>query len=129
MPKAAIKLHLFLDNNIPDSIGRYLQRRGHSVQRQRFHIPADSPDPVVATTAMKAGRILVTQDKDFTSQRFQQERFAALSRISLSGQSNTLLAALKEHLHLLEFQWAHCQQTGIGRMIAHVRVGQVRFRS
>ena len=129
MPDAAIKLHLFLDNNVPDSLGRYLQRRGHSVHRQRFYIPADSPDPLVATTALEAGRILVTQDRDFNSQRFQQARFARLSRIGLSGPGQTLLDALKQHMHLIEFQWAHCQQIGAARMVAHVQVGQVRFRT
>lgn len=128
MLQPAVKLHLFLDNNVPDSLGRYLQRRGHSVQRQRFYIPADSPDPIVATTAMEAGRILVTQDKDFNSQRFQQERFARLSRIALSGESHTLLPALKEHLELIEFRWGQCQRSST-RMIAHVKLGQIRIRS
>src|SRR5690349_23269678 len=101
MPAAAVKLRLFLDNNVPDSIGRYLQRRGHSVLRQRFHIPANSPDQLVALTAVTADRILVTIDKDFNDQRFQQNRFARLSRISLSGPSHTLLDAVKAHLHLI----------------------------
>ncbi|KQM50974.1 hypothetical protein ASE69_06310 [Sphingomonas sp. Leaf208] len=129
MPKAATKLYLFLDNNVPDSIGRYLQRQGHSVQRQRFYIPADSPDPVVAMTALQARRILITQDKDFNSQRFQQDRFATLSRISLSGASVTLLPALKEHLALIEFKWSHGLQTKALRMIAFVKVGNVRFKA
>lgn len=129
MARAAIRLHFFLDHNVPDSIGRYLQKRGHSVHRQRFYIPADSPDPLVATTALQAGRILVTQDKDFNSQRFQQDRFASLSRVGLSGEGQTLLAALREHMHLIEFQWEHCQRGGSGRMIAHVKVGQIRFRA
>jgi predicted nuclease of predicted toxin-antitoxin system len=73
MSKAASKLAFFLDNNVPDSIGRFLQRRGHSVWRQCFYIPADSPDPLVAMTALTAGRILITQDKDFNSQRFQRQ--------------------------------------------------------
>src|SRR5438128_11026411 len=125
MPKLAAMLPLFLDNNVPDSVGRYLQRRGHSVHRQRFHIPADSPDPVVATTAMESGRILVTQDKDFNSQRFQQERFERLSRVSLSGPSHTLLDAMKEHVHLIEYQWEHMIRSGTKRIIAHVKVGQL----
>jgi len=129
MSKATTKLAFFLDNNVPDSIGRFLQRRGHSVQRQRFYIPADSPDPLVAMTALQAGRILVTQDKDFNSQRFQQDRFASLSRVSLSGSAVTLLPALQEHMHLIEFQWAHSQTAGKGRMIAFVKLGNVRFRT
>jgi hypothetical protein len=128
MGTIAVRLPLFLDNNVPDSLGRYLQRRGHSVHRQRFYIPADSPDPIVATTAMKAGRILVSQDKDFNSQRFQQDRFASLSRIAFSGEAQTLLPALKEHMELIEFRWAQCQRNR-SRLIAHVKVGQVRFRA
>jgi hypothetical protein len=128
MGTIAVRLQLFLDNNVPDSLGRYLQRRGHSVHRQRFYIPADSPDPVVATAALKAGRILVSQDKDFNSQRFQQDRFASLSRIALSGEAQTLLPALKEHMELIEFRWAQCQRNR-SRLIAHVKVGQVRFRA
>ncbi|MCL6741802.1 DUF5615 family PIN-like protein [Sphingomonas sp. RB56-2] len=129
MATAAIKLLLFLDNNVPDSIGRYLQGRGHSVLRQRFHIPADSPDHLVAMTAMKAGRILVTIDKDFNAQRFQQGKFATLSRIALSGPSHTLLDAVKEHAHLIEYQWSHIQKTGGVRMVAHVKAGDFRFRA
>ena len=128
MPRAAIKLHFFLDNNAPDSIGRYLQGRGHSVQRQRFYIPVDAPDQLVATTALKAGRILVSQDKDFNSQRFQQPRFAQLSRIGLSGAGQTLLDAMKEHILLIEFQ-AGLRFAQNARIIAHVKVGQVRFRN
>jgi predicted nuclease of predicted toxin-antitoxin system len=129
MRRTATKLHFFLDNNVPDSVGRYLQGRGHSVKRQRFHIAADAPDPVVAVTAMESNRILVTQDKDFNSQRFHQERFARLSRVSLSGPSHTLIDAIKEHLHLIEFQAQHTMASGGSRVIAHVKVGQVRFRS
>jgi hypothetical protein len=129
MSKAGIKLAFFLDNNVPDSVGRFLQRRGHSVWRQRFYIPADSPDPLVAMTALVEKRILITQDKDFNSQRFQQDRFAELSRISLSGSAVTLLPALREHIHLIEFQWQYIQDARKGRMVAFVKVGNVRFRS
>lgn len=129
MARAAVKLHLFLDNNVPDSIGRHLQRRGHSVFRQRHHIPADSADQLVALTAMKADRILITIDRDFNSQRFHQPRFANLSRISLSGPPHTLLDAIKEHLHLIEYHWEHLQRSRAPRMIAHVKVGNCRFRA
>lgn len=129
MPKAAFPLRFFLDHNTPDSIGRYLQGRGHSVVRQRFNIPADSPDPLVATTAMNAGRILISQDKDFNSQRFQQPRFAGLSRIGLSGEGPTLLPAIKQHILVLEFQFHHYLNSPAPKLIAHVKVGQVRFRT
>jgi hypothetical protein len=121
------KLRFFLDQNVPDSVGRYLQGRGHSVERLRYHIAEESPDPIVGMTALKAGRILVSWDKDFNSQRFRQERFAGLSRISLSGEGPTLLAAMKEHIDVVEFQLQRVPKGG--RWVAHIQLGNVRFRS
>lgn len=119
------KLRFLLDNNVPDSVGKYLQRRGHSVVRQRFCEGADAPDPVVAMTAINAERILVTQDKDFNGQRFRQPRFARLSRIGLSGPGPTLLPAVKAYIDLIEFQFHRKLKTG--RAVAHVAHNQIRF--
>lgn len=126
MGKPPVKLKFFLDQNVPDSIGAYLQGRGHSVYRLRHHIPDNSSDPEVAMTALKAGRILVSQDKDFNGQRFQQVRFAQLSRIGLSGLGPTLLNAMKRHIQVIEFQLARIPRGG--HVVAHVQMEQVRFR-
>lgn len=128
MAKASIKLRCFTDNNVPDSVGRYLQSRGHSVHRMRHHMPHDSKDPVVATAAMEAERILISWDKDFNDQRYVQPRFQRLSRIGLSGDGPTLVGAIREHIHLIETQWEHCQRTR-ARMIVHVKIGQIRIRT
>jgi uncharacterized protein with PIN domain len=121
------KLRFFFDQNVPDSICRYLRGRGHSVLLLRHHIPDNSPDPVVGMTALQADRILVTWDRDFNAQRFRQERFAELSRISLCGAGPTLLPAVKEHIAVLEFQMPRCPPGG--RMVAQVQIGIVRFRT
>jgi Domain of unknown function (DUF5615) len=121
------QLRFFLDQNVPDSICRYLRGRGHSVLLLRHQIPDNSPDPVVGMTALQANRILVTWDKDFNGQRFRQERFAELSRISLCGAGPTLLPAVKEHIAVLEFQMPR-RPIG-GRMVAHVQTGIIRFRT
>ena len=121
------KLRFFLDQNVPDSIARYLRRRGHSVLLLRHHIPDDSPDPVVGMTALQGDRILVTWDRDFNAQRFRQDRFAELSRISLSGAGPALLTAVKEHIAVLEFQMP--RRPAGGRMVAQIQVGIIRFRT
>jgi hypothetical protein len=77
-------------------------------------------------TALQAGRILVSCDKDFNGQRFQQERFARLSRIGLSGPGPTLLPAMKKHIEVVEFQFARTPRNG--RLIAHLNLDQVKFR-
>ena len=120
-------LLFFLDQNVPDSICRYLRGRGHSVLLLRHHIPDDSPDPVVGMTALKAKRILVTCDRDFNAQRFRQDRFAELSRVALCGAGPTLLSAVKEHIAVLEFQMPRFPIGG--RMVAQIQVGIVRFRT
>lgn len=119
-------LRFFSDQNVPDSIGRYLKRRGHVVLRLRDHIPEDSPDPIVGMTALTADCILISWDKDFNSQRFRQPRFASLSRLALSGNGPSLSAAVKEHIEVLEFQFQRIPKGG--RTVAHVKVGDVRFR-
>lgn len=121
------RLRFFLDQNVPDSIGRYFRGRGHSVLLLRHHIPDNSPDPVVGMTALDAGRILVTCDRDFNAQRFRQDRFATLSIVSLCGPGPTLLPATKEHMPVLEFQMPRAPIGG--RMVAQLKVGMIRFRS
>jgi hypothetical protein len=127
MVGARAKLRFFLDQNIPDAIGRYLRGRGHSVALLRYHIPDNSPDPVVGMTALQASRILVSWDRDFNAQRFRQDRFAELSRVSLCGAGPTLLSAMKEHIEVLEFQMARVPKGG--RMVAQLQTGIVRFRT
>lgn len=122
------KISFFTDHNIPDSVGDYLRNRGHSVFRLRHHLADDSPDPIVATAALRAGRVLVSWDKDFNTQRFMQPRFALLSRLALSGAGPELLPALKQHMHLIEFQWSWGVRTHAPRMIAHIRLGQIKFK-
>lgn len=78
-------------------------------------------------TALQAGRILVTWDRDFNSQAFRQERFARLSRLSLSGAGPTLLNAVKEHIDLLEFKFPAAPKGD--RIVAHVSVGQIKLRT
>lgn len=127
MARGSIKLRLFTDENIPDSVARYMRGRGHSVFKAKAHLPEGSPDPVVATAAMKDGRILVTWDKDFKDQRFKKGRFARLSRIGLCGQGPELVKALRKHIKVIEFQAAEAFKARNGRIIAFAKIGNVRF--
>jgi len=52
------------------------------VVRVRDVMAADSADLVVAEAAMRAGRVLVSWDKDFHQQRFLKPRFKSLHRIA-----------------------------------------------
>ena len=128
MARALIRLRFFTDENVPDSVARYLRGRGHSVYRAKGQLAERTPDQVVATVAMEDDRVLVSQDKDFKSQTYQQPRYARLSRLALVGPGPTLRDAVREHIHLIEAQGVHRHAHG-GRMIIHVQVGQIRIRT
>lgn len=129
MAKRTQQLRFLIDENVPDSVARYLQRRGHSVYRAKRHLPEGTPDPLVATAAMEADRILVTWDKDFNDQRFQKARFARLSRLGLSGHGPELVKAVRKHIRVVEFQWCEKVRLGHKRMIAFVKIDGCRFKT
>ncbi len=129
MARATIQLRLFTDENIPDSVGRYLRGRGHSVYRAKAHLPEGSPDPIVATAAMEDDRILVTWDRDFNDQRFQKDRFARLSRIGLSGDGPELVVAMRRHMRVIEFQWSEKVRLRQARLIAFAKIDGCRFKT
>jgi hypothetical protein len=129
MAEQTPSLGFLTDNNVPDSIGAWLIERGHDVHRMRDLMPNDSPDPVVAVAALDAGLLLVSQDKDFNAQRFAQAKFARLKRIGLIGPGPTLLAALKQHIHLIEAHCAWAERETVERVTFQVGLGQIRIRS
>lgn len=122
------KLRFLCDNNVPDSVARYLQRRGHSVLKIRTVMAADSPDPVVAQAAIDDERILVSWDKDFQQQRFMAPRYASLSRLAFSCPPSIAVERLKTEMALIEGEWALMSRRKSARMIVAIGRDQVRFR-
>lgn len=94
------------DNNVPDSIGEYLTERGHDVVRVREIMAADAADTLVAVPAMRARRVLVSWDRDFTHQRFEKARSAELSRIGMSCTEENGRARFEENIDRIEFEYA-----------------------
>lgn len=61
------RITFFTDENVPDSVGRALAARGHSVALLRDHLVHGSPDQVVAKFSELMGAALVSLDRDFDS--------------------------------------------------------------
>lgn len=99
----AAALKFLTDVNVPDSVGRVLEARGHTVTKVREIMAVDSPDPIVAEAAMHNGLILVSWDKDFNHQRFLRDRFKSLSRIGFSCPEPDGAGRLEEVLDIVEF--------------------------
>jgi predicted nuclease of predicted toxin-antitoxin system len=58
-------MRFFVDQNVPDSVGRFLESRGYAVILLRNRIPTDSPNTLVAAVSEANNAVLVTFDPDF----------------------------------------------------------------
>lgn len=116
------QLHFLTDANVPDSLGKYLQERGHDVVRVRDIMAADAKDPVVAEAAMRSSRILISWDKDFNHQRFLKERYRVLNRIGFSCPEPDGVDRITEVVDLVEFVFERAKGTPIALKIAGDKV-------
>ncbi|NJR72140.1 MAG: DUF5615 family PIN-like protein [Gammaproteobacteria bacterium] len=64
-PATTKKIPFFTDQNVPDSVGDYVVKAGHTVVRLRDEMPTNTKDPVVAVACSTAGHVLITHDSDF----------------------------------------------------------------
>ena len=114
------------DHNVPVSVGNKLTEMGHDVVRVSEVMPADSADPVVAKAAIEDQRILISWDRDFNAQRLASPRYAALSRIMMSGPEHEGAARLETVFDFVEFALRRLPnepkiiRIGIGRVQIHV---------
>ena len=53
-----------LDQDVPDAIARIIQEAGHEASHLREHLPIESTDDHVLTSARTRGAILVTCNRD-----------------------------------------------------------------
>jgi predicted nuclease of predicted toxin-antitoxin system len=104
-------MRFFVDQNVPDSVGRFLKSHGYEVILLRDRIPTESPDTLVAAVAEANNAVLVTFDPDFKALASRigigRRRFTKLSLIRFekcreSQAANRIEAALS----LIEHEWA-----------------------
>lgn len=117
-------LRFFIDQNVPDSVGRVLQAAGHEVILLRQQLVTNAPDPLVAAVSEMFGAILISHDKDFKSLAPRMEigrrRFGRLSRIALECSEPQAAQRVKAALSLIEHEWDVAQANKDKRMIVHI---------
>lgn len=62
-------LRFFLDQCVPDAVGRFLNDSGHDAVYLRTVLETNTPDQLVAAQALHDDRILVSVDSDFRKMR------------------------------------------------------------
>lgn len=110
MSAAKLTLRFFLDEGVPDSVGRYLSRAGHAVIYLRDAIPTGSADQLVCAASEANEAILVAMDGDMKkiAQRHGvgQSRFRRLNLIRLACRESRAATRLEEAMSLVEHEWS-----------------------
>jgi predicted nuclease of predicted toxin-antitoxin system len=124
-------MKFFMDQCVPDSVGRFLEAAGHEVVFLRREMPPDSPDPLVAAISEMMGAVLVTHDSDFKALAPRVPgaggRFKKLSRIQLGKCQGPMAASRMEvALSLIEHEWSVAQVSDDKRMIVDIGLTSIR---
>lgn len=109
MPKRR-SIPFFTDQNIPDSVGRFLISSGHTLIRLRDVMATTTPDPIIAVACSRAGHVLVSHDRDFRqiAKRLkitQRQYHNSLHRIMLKCLEPDDVSRMTEALSLVESEW------------------------
>lgn len=123
---------LLIDENVPDSVARFLVERGHDVRYVRDLFPAGIPDPVIATVGDRLSAIVVTWDRDFESlvrriPEGNRSRFRRLGRISFKCNEVRGKELLERWIDMIEFHYEHASQRSDIRMIVQIQESGVKF--
>jgi hypothetical protein len=103
-------VRFLIDQNIPASVGRALDERGHSITHVRDILRPDSPDQLIAFLAIQEGFVILTHDRDFRNinelaPHGYRRRFHRADRIILGPTSTRAVPRLLAVLDLIEFMY------------------------
>ncbi|WP_022728538.1 DUF5615 family PIN-like protein [Fodinicurvata sediminis] len=104
-------LRFFLDEGVPDSVGKALAQAGHTVIYLRDAIATGSPDQLVCAVAEANEAILVAHDGDMRQlakrHGVSAKRYKRLSLIKLSCRETQSAKRIEGALSLIEHEWHH----------------------
>jgi predicted nuclease of predicted toxin-antitoxin system len=104
-----LRLKLFLDEGVPDSVGRSFAEAGHVAIYLRDEITPGSPDEVVCTMSEENEAILVALDADMRKlarrRGVGKNRFRRLSLIKLSCRESRAAERVRLAMSLIEHEW------------------------
>ena len=120
-------MRLLIDENVPDSVARFFEARGHEVLYVRDLFPAGTPDPVIATMGDRVSAIVVTWDRDFDRlvRRMipsgSREKFRRLGRITFSCNEVNGVKRLEQWIDHIELHYSKAQQSSDVRMMVQIQ--------
>ena len=103
-------MRFFVDQCVPESVSKVLEKHHHEVQRLRDSIAPDSPDTLVAAVAESNEAILVTLDAGFkqinSRHGIGRSRYRHLSMVRFEKCRESVTAKrLDEAMSLIQHEW------------------------
>lgn len=125
-----LSLRLFLDEGVPDSVGRAFQDAGHEVLLLRNAIAPGSPDPLVCAAAEVNAAVLVALDSDMKQLASRRgvggQRFKRLSLIKLSCRETRAADRVRDAMSLIEHEWAYGASAASRRIFIEIGNASIR---
>lgn len=123
-------LMLFLDEGVPDSVGRCFSSAGHKVIYLRDAIAPGSPDQLVCAVSEANDAILVALDGDMREivkrRGIGQRRFRKLSLIKLSCRETRAAERVKAAISLIEHEWQFGLSSNDRRIFIEISTDVIR---
>lgn len=130
MNEHKLTLKLFLDEGVPDGVGRKFEEFGHEVIYLRQAIATGSPDDLVCLAAEMNNAILVAIDGDMKQlvKRFGigQNRFKKLSLIKFSCKESQAVNRLEASMTLIEHEWKVSERKSGRRLFIEIKKDQIK---
>ncbi len=119
-------MRLLIDENVPTSVAKFFEARGHEVLYVRDLFPGGTPDPVIATIGDRLSAVVVTWDRDFDQliRRIpagSKGKLAKLGRITFSCNEAHGVKLLEKWIESIEFHYTQAQQRADLRMIVQIQ--------
>lgn len=123
-------LRLFLDEGVPDAVGRVFEKHGHHVIYLREAIATGSPDELVCVAAIENDSILVALDGDMKKiakkSGVSGSRFAKLSLIKLSCKAPMADKRVEQAMSLIEHEWDYSDKKVARRLYIEIKPDVIR---
>ncbi|MEF2071895.1 DUF5615 family PIN-like protein [Consotaella aegiceratis] len=123
-------LRVFLDEGVPDSVGRMFAKHGHTVIYLRDAIAKGSPDLLVCAAAEANDAILVAIDADMKQiakrHGVGNGRFKKLSLIKFSCTEPQAALRLEQAMSLIEHEWTISKAKAARRLYVEISSSVIR---
>lgn len=126
MAASSAQMLLLIDENVPDSVAKFLAARGHDVRFVRDLLPAGTPDPVIAVAGDRLSAIVVTWDRDFEQivrriPEGNRTAFRKLGRISFRCNEAKGRELIERWIDHIEFHYERATRASDFRMIIQIQ--------